>query len=461
MVEIKEKGRSGTEISGGVIRRPYIPTTVLGDDYNDDITYAEIDAMLRSDGQVGGVTKAIAMAIEQADFSLIPYVDRKGKTTKRDIEIAEFVEKNLEPLWPALLSQAIDAFWYGFTLFQPVHKVVDGQIWWDRFSPRLPFTISEWAAKEGHVKSVTQYAYDYRTQQYRYFTIPGTSLLRFTNEQRGENFEGISLLRAGRKHWKYKDKLYLLSAIQQEKFAVPTVVGALPSTATDEDVNKYKEVLKGLHSNEYGYVWLGKVADSPDFSIDKCIQILQPEGNSAGNTALLELIHHHDILFARSLLAQFVNLGESRAGTRNLSNDMNNLFLMNLEALTKYIAHVVSVGNRGEYGGIKTLVDLNFDNVEGYPSWRCGRTKKTDTAQISAVIAQLVQSGAMQPDESLETYLRRILGIPQDRKPSSVVKKQETHEHKHDNFRLSERPLFDYEKNVAFEEIESELDNST
>ena len=185
--------------------------------------------------------------------------------------------------------------------------------------------------------------------------------------------------------------------MRQERYGVGVPVGTLPESANDEQEEKMREILRNLRSNEVGYVYLPKGAD-----IEECIKILVPEGGEAGASGLLEGISHHDVAIARSMLAQFLSLGETRSGSRAVSQDMSSVFLMSLGAVVRYIGEIMSCGNPGECGGIRELVDINFANVEGYPVWKCERIRKENAAALAAVIAQLLQAGALVHDEGLE-----------------------------------------------------------
>lgn len=395
-------GRSGTDLSFGEINRPLMPSRSLGGDYNAEFDIDVVDHMLRGDGQVTAAWNAIALTIRQAEWDVVAYSE-----SEKDKEIAAFVEEILRPIWSGLLTQILNYLPYGFMLFEPIYGVSKGKVIWERLAPRLPWTVEEWHAKDGRVDKVVQNAWDEKSGGYRDFTIPGRKLLRFTNQQQGESFEGISMLRGAYKHWHFKDLLYNILIMRQERYGVGVPVGTLPESANDEQEEKMREILRNLRSNEVGYVYLPKGAD-----IEECIKILVPEGGEAGASGLLEGISHHDVAIARSMLAQFLSLGETRSGSRAVSQDMSSVFLMSLGAVVRYIGEIMSCGNPGECGGIRELVDINFANVEGYPVWKCERIRKENAAALAAVIAQLVQAGALVHDEGLEKYTRRLLGVP-------------------------------------------------
>jgi len=473
-------GVAGSDISGGEVQRPFIPTQSLGEDYNTKFTIDMIDKMVNGDGQVFAVWNAISLAIQQADWDMVPFSD-----DPKDKEIAEFLEVMIRPMWPDILRQALNCLLYGFMLFEPIYEVVDGKVIWSRLAPRLPWTVQDWIPDDGYLKEVVQYAWDYKADKYKEYKIPGTKILRFTNRQNGYNFEGQSILRGAYKHWDHKNTLYNVLIIRHERYGIGVPVGTLDSMATDEQMKALAESMKNMRSNELGYLLLPRGTD-----IDKAIKILVPEGGEAGATGLIEAIEHHNVQIARSVLAQFINLGDTKTGARAVAEDMSSLFLMSLGAFVKYISQIVSFGNFGENEGLKYLVDVNFGEVEGYPVWKCEKIKKDNSSAVLATIAQLVQSGALIHDESLEKHTRRLVGVPTENlvptepleteitqdnngvpnnkglpteKPATPATPAKPEDTKLEQPMLGENTIqrLPWEENVDFARIESVLDTAT
>ena len=473
------KGVAGTDLSSGAVQRPYIPLQALGEDYNEDFTIDQIDKMVKGDGQVFAVWNAISLAIQQADWDMVPFSE-----DKKDKDIADFLEKMIRPMWPAVLTQVLNYILYGFMLFEPIYEIVDGKVVWSRLAPRLPWTVQEWIPGDGYLKGIVQYAWDYKSKNYKEFKIPGSKLLRFTNRQSGFNFEGESILRGAFKHWHHKNTLYNIMIIRHERYGVGVPVGTLDSMATDAQMSALGESMKNMRSNELGYLLLPRGSD-----IDKCVKILVPEGGDAGSTGLIEAVEHHNVQIARSVLAQFINLGDTKTGARAVSEDMSSLFMMSLGSVVKQISQTVSFGHFGENEGLKYLVDVNFGEVEGYPVWKCEKIKKDNSSAILATIAQLVQSGALIHDESLEKHTRRLVGVPMENivptepletgqetvKPDMGEKPEEPEKPEGDakdeksgqqpDTQLEEpklnSPRFEWEEGVDYSRIESVLDSAT
>lgn len=437
----REIGHTGTEIWAGQIERPTLSSTILSDDYLTDWTVDRIDKMLRSDGQVAALWRAIALSIQGAEWTLEP-----ASNSKDDLAIADFVEENLWPLWSDFFRQALLYLPYGFMLFEVVYEARNGQIYWKKLGPRLPWTIDRWYVKDGQLDRVVQYAQNPETGEMGYWEIPAHKVLRFTNEQQGINFEGNSFLRAAYKHWKIKDVLYKIAAIKHERWGVGLPVGTLPPDVSREEEDEFKKILKQLRSNEAAYVYLPRGAN-----IDECLRILVPQGGQAGSGDIMEMIRHHDVLIARSALAEFLSLGETRFGSRAVSQDMTSLFLMNLEAIAKYIGETVTWGNPGENRGIADLVRLNFGEDARVPVLRASRIKRTDVAGLMSSVARLFRAGALTSDNDTENAIRTLVGLP--KRPEE---EQKTEEHVHGAIKLQEEGLwrepFPWEGHVNFEE---------
>lgn len=401
-IDERELGAPGTEFVGGIIARPPLAAVVLGDDYLREWTADTVDQMLRSDGQVAAIWRAITLAITSADWDLVPASD-----SAEDRAIADFVAASLWPLWEDYVRQALLYLVYGFMLFEVVYEVRDGQVVWARLAPRLPWTIVRWHTDGTRLVAVEQYAQDLAAGQFRSFHIPAEKLLRFTNDQEGLNFEGRSILRPAFKHWKMKDVLYKIGAIRQERWGVGIPVGTLPTTATPEDEERFVRILRTLRSHEAAYVYLPKGAP-----IEQCLRILTPEGQG-GTGDLMELIRHHDVMIARAVLAEFISLGETNYGSRAVSSDQAELFYAACQGVAEYIAHVTTWGRPGENRGIADLVRLNFGKEAGVPELRVTGLRRRDAAQIAQALANLVRSGAIWPSPEVERYARSLVGAPE------------------------------------------------
>ena len=60
---------------------------------------------------------------------------------------------------------------------------------------------------------------------------------------------------------------------------------------------------------------------------------------------------------------------------------------------------------------VKELIDLNFD-TDRYPKLRCQKITKTDVAKLAETLTALSGGGIIKTDESIEDYMRDLMGLP-------------------------------------------------
>jgi hypothetical protein len=71
---------------------------------------------------------------------------------------------------------------------------------------------------------------------------------------------------------------------------------------------------------------------------------------------------------------------------------------------------------------IKPFCNLNFDMIgRPYPKLKFASIEKTDMAKVSEIVHRMLGSKAVEPDEELESYLRKLLGWPRKGKPRQPI----------------------------------------
>jgi len=396
-----EIGQTGSVIVSGRIERPQSVSDVLGEDYLSEFTADTVDKMIRSDGTCSAIWYAITLPLLAAEWDLVPASDKRT-----DRRIADFVGENLWPDFQRTLEQALSYLLYGHFIFEVVYGHSDGQIVWEKLSPRLPWTIEQWNVRNGELVSIVQYAMDTNTGQYREFTIPADRILRFTNRQVGLNFAGVSIFRAAYKHWKIKDVLYKIDAIRHERYGVGVPIVSPPEGTSSADRASLEAAARTLQSNEASYIMLPAGSDP-----DKVVKVLT--GQQGTGTNVLDSIRHHDMLILRSVLTEFLALGEAKFGSRSVSADQTGLFMLSLQGIADNIGEVFTHGHAGENGGISDLVRYNFGSGAGVPRLHCAKIPERSISDIMSGIAELTKAGVITPDVAVENQVRDLVGLPQ------------------------------------------------
>jgi len=388
-----EVGDSGTRILGGII----------SEEYNSKLQGLKgieiYDEMRKSDASVKAAISATTLPIRAATWYVEPASDEA-----QDQEIAEFVEKALMEWqaieWEDLLRQALLSLPFGFMVFEKVYatRTEGGKTYivWDKLAPRMPRSIQKWAIVND-APGVTQLKSDGTPVE-----IPMEKLVVIVHEKEGDNWEGISILRAAYKHWFMKNTFYKIDAIAFERQGLGIPYVKLPEQYTETDRAKAEDILKNVRANSQAY-------------------IIEPQGYEIGFKDMMakttrdpsSSIAHHNREILKSVLAQFLDLGsgaEGATGSRAVSQDHSELFLQAVSAVADTIA------NAFNKQAIRELVDLNFDNVETYPELTYTKLAKEDVASISAAYQTLSTAGAIVPTDNDEQHFRKMLGLP-DRDP--------------------------------------------
>lgn len=196
-----------------------------------------------------------------------------------------------------------------------------------------------------------------------------------------------------------KDRLYRFDAVKHERQGVGIPVIYLPKNATKEQKALAKLIVKNIRATEQtGVVMPGSKDDGWLFEFANL--------NAGTGTDLWESIKHHNREIAKNVLAQFLELGDTQSGSKALGSDQSDLFIASLTATANGVCEVIN-----EYV-IKELVDLNFDGVENYPTLKVQRISKQDISKLADTITTLVGGGIIKTDESIEDYMREMLGLP-------------------------------------------------
>jgi hypothetical protein len=411
-----EHGVSGTEVFGG---------TISGEEYNADLQGVKgletYDTMRRSDAQVRATLQVMKLPLRAAVWAATP--PKHGDAT--DQAIAEFVHASLfdddamvDP-WDSVLRHVLLQLDFGFSLTEKIWRVDDqGYYRFKRLAPRLPKTIHYWhARRDGSLVRVWQYApvivEDSRTitaapshnvpmppsSQYQYLAIPAEVLSVFTLEREGDNYEGMSLLRAAYKHWWYKDLLYHLDSVRHDRYGVgiPTAELAENHGLTADDLDELETVLKDLRANERVFL-----VAPPGVRF----RIMGPEAGGGTTHGAMQMIDHHDAMIARNVLAGFLTLGRDPRGTRALGSRLTDFFVASLYGIAAGI-----VGDLKQ-SIVKPLCDLNFEmRGREYPTIEVRDLESQDIDRLLELALTAIPS-LITPDDHLEDWVREALKLP-------------------------------------------------
>ena len=398
-----ELGYTGEHIGKKTSGVPFGAGIIDKQDYNPDLRgqrlYDEFDKMRLSDSQVKGMLQAIKLPLLGATWEFEP-----GEDTPEQVAIADWLTDqihNMSSSWLTTLRHILLHLDYGVMPFEVVYEITDDAVFsrpmvrLRKLAPRMPRTIKEWVVDEhGGLAGIVQQVPTLKGQED--IPIPVEKLIIFIHEQEGSNYKGTSLLRAARKDWYYKDKMQRLGGIIMEKRGAGIDVGKL-IRGDDKMREEAERVMMDLRLHERAYLL---ETENFEYRIETA-----PRGTTLDP---LPWVKYYDMAMLRSVLAEFLGIGETRVGSYAMHADKTALFLMSLRALANDITDTF------DRHLIPKWCDMNWPNLNGvYPKLRHTRLGRRDVGMVVDALSKLLPSGAIVIDETLQEEVRHILDLPQ------------------------------------------------
>ena len=396
-----ELGATGTKIFSGIIDDEYLK------EWKDLTRRCHlIKRMLQSDATVRAVYLSIVLPLESARWSMD--IDEDADDLEKEIrdQAEDMLFQNMTTPWQDTLRQILTCMPYGFSVFEKVwtRNEKKKMVMLSKLAPRLQKTIKKWLTDEsGGLAGIEQRAYYIVGDKtvFKTVNIPVEKLVVFSYRQEGSAFDGESIIRPAYKHWFIKDKLYLIQSIGLERHALGVPVITMPRSATKADINAAKRVVKSWRSSheEAGAVFPEGV------KLENITGTIQSQ-------VLEQAITHHDSQIAKSVLAQFMQLGQGGTGSWALSKDHSDFFLMSLNGMAQFICDRIS-----KYV-IEPWVKLNWGERKFYPYMKCEEISKTSNMETLQAVQRLMQMGLVQGDMKLEEWARKAFNLPAKDEPS-------------------------------------------
>jgi hypothetical protein len=132
----------------------------------------------------------------------------------------------------------------------------------------------------------------------REISIPMAKLIVFTNKKKGDNYEGISLLRYCYRDWYMKKTLVKVNGINIERLGAGVPVIEFEDNVSETEKARARNILRQLRANEESYLEKPKGSN---------LEMLDMK--SATTKDALPTIQYHDTEIAGSVLSAFMKLG--------------------------------------------------------------------------------------------------------------------------------------------------------
>lgn len=290
-------------------------------------------------------------------------------------------------------------------MFEKVYKIHDNKIKLRKLAFRKQSTIHAWETSKstpGVQQQLNQPKDHGMNEGESLIDIPAGKLLRFTFDQEGDNYEGVSLLRPLYRHYYIADKLVRLDAIKNERISMPVPTVYAPSSIGEKAKAQLSKIVKNVRNHH-------QVGIRMPGSKDEGYLFEYPDMKAQSSSNILESVKYHERKIFMLGLAQFLLLGtESQSGSRALSEDHSDLFLLSLTFIADYVCEVF---NRYL---IPELVNLNY-TTDTYPKLKFQKIGSVDYEKLANVLDKVL-GGMIDKDEEIEQFVREAFDLPQKKK---------------------------------------------
>jgi len=362
---------------------------------------------------IGGAMLAIENLLRRVDVFV-----RGGKD-----EDQEFIHDCMDDMshpWETVISQALSALTYGFSVHELVYKkrqgpdakipskYNDGKIGWRKFAFRSQESLFGWNwDKQGGVESFIQQP----APEYRERTIPMEKMLLYRVNDWSNNPEGRSCLRNCILTWKFVKRIQVIEGIGIERDLAGLPVAWVPaevasSTATGENAvvqTKMKELVTRIRRDEQEGILMPLVYDqSGNKRYD--LTLLSTGGRRSFDTG--EIIHRYEQRMLIAMLSDFILLGHENVGSFSLSSDKTSMFTI---AIASWLESILATINRF---AIPRLLKMNGRQSEEMPELRHGDIETQDLNQLATYLQMLTATQMVKPNEELSKHLLQLANLP-------------------------------------------------
>ena len=414
-------GVEGVKISNGFVHDEFLQKLV-GE--RGRRVYRE---MRDNDSVVSSIMFAVEMLLRAVDWT----VSAGDEADAESIEFLESIMEDMSHTWDDFIGNVVTMLVYGWQYSEVVYKrrlgphqvdptkrskFNDGCIGIRKIADRSQETLNRWEMDpdDGSVLGMWQ---DPPNGGMASMFIPIERALLFRPHMHKGSPEGRSALRGAYRPWFMAKNIQEIEAIaiERELNGLPVVyvpnetlnggsAEAIAATAA------YKKLVRDIKFNEQGGVVLpsNPYYDSdgkPSGQRQVELQLLNAGGSRDIDTNTVVRRYQGDI--ARTILADFIMLGQGDRGSFALSRSKVDLFARALEG---WLSSIAAVCNRHL---VPKLWQLNGFDSENMPYFVPGRVAPEDLKELGDYVDALTAAGIPLVDPETEERLRHAGGLPE------------------------------------------------
>jgi hypothetical protein len=355
---------------------------------------------MRSDTQLGALYRGATYPIRRYIWMIDPNDAEEEMVValSKDLNLPIQGEEEKQPrrrrkrrfIFDDHLRKALLGLIYGHMFYEQVGDIQDDGKWHLRkLAERMPNTINTInVASDGGLISIIQNISAGNSPLGYMPEIPVDRLVGYVWDLEGGNWFGRSVFRECYKNWLIKDRLMRIDAINHAR-AGGVPIATAPPEATTQEVAAIGKMAQEFRIGETSG---GAVPYGTTFDVVK-----------SARASTVDSMRYHDEAMARFFLMMFMQLGQTRTGSRALGSTFVDFFKESQDTIATWFSDIF------DEHVIEDWVDWNYgEDVEVVPLL----VYKRDPELAVQEIVQLIDAGAIIVDKDLEKALRDELGLP-------------------------------------------------
>lgn len=381
---------------------------------------------MATDPVLGTALRAIELLMIRTSWRIDPHNQTdEAKRIANHVEQCLF-DDDMAMTWEETLLSVLSALWAGFSYHEIVYKRRRGKLRDDPFhSSKFKDDLWGIAGIEPRSQQTFQgWVYDPRTHRllgvrqlagptFRETFIPLSKALHFrTHPGHDDDPEGRSLIRNAYEPWFFAQRLRAIEGIGAERDLNGVPLAKAPASifrqnATDAEKamrRALEELVRNVKFAEKAGIVFPTARDKDGNDLYSFELI------SAGSSRAFpinEIIQRNETHMARVLMADFMMLGSSSAGSFALSADKTSLWQQAVDAV---VDQLQAAFNRQV---IPRILERNRWEPRLAPKLSASPVRRQDAAALAEFISKLTQTGlTFWPDNALEDYLREVAELP-------------------------------------------------
>lgn len=283
------------------------------------------------------------------------------------------------------LTDALRGPVYGHYYFELVGEIRDGRWRLVHVAPRPPKTINMIKVTEhGDMTSIQQ------NLSIMDQAIPASSLALYVWDREGANWFGRSLLRSLYGPWRLKQRLLNVDRMKHERNSMGVPIVTTQVGATKGDMAKANELAAAYRAGDAAG---GAMPAGTSLAL---------QGVQGSTSTPLDSVKYYDEAMARRMFQMISMLGSTATGNRALGDAFRDL----LDNALRTIADWYVTTTQTEI--IEKWVDWNLG--DGQPAPHLVYDMQPDLSM--ELLSTMVKDGVIQPDDTLENYVRDTHHLP-------------------------------------------------